>query len=182
MNKIFITANDLLEDAFKLAVKIHLSGFRPDFIVGVWRGGTPVAMAVQEYFEYKGIHTEHTAIRAASYTGINERTHNVAITGLEYIFNKTSPNDKILVVDDVFDTGNSFKAILNALAEEYEEGIHDRVKTACPWYKPANNQTDIVPDFYLHKTDSWLVFPHELKGLTENEIIAGKPAIGRIIV
>lgn len=182
MKKIFISANELLEDSFRLAVEIYQSGFRPDLIVGVWRGGTPVAMAVHEYYEYKGIIVDHVAIRAASYTGINERKKNVVVTGMEYIYDKTGSDDQLLIVDDVFDSGNSFKTILQKLESRYGNGIYQRVRIACPWYKPHNNQTNLVPDYYLHETDNWLVFPHELAGLTEDDIRQGKPAISRIII
>jgi hypoxanthine phosphoribosyltransferase len=181
VEKRFIDANELLEDAFRLAVKIDQSGFRPDLIVGVWRGGTPVAVGVHEYFEYKGIHTDHIAIRASSYTGINKRSNKVGLTGLDYIYDHAGANDKLLIVDDVFDTGNSFKTILQQLEDRYGTEIYQRTKIACPWYKPGNNTTSLRPDFYLHETDQWLVFPHELKGLTRAEIAAGKPAISRII-
>ena len=46
--KTYITADELLLDSFRLGVQIHNSGFKPDFIVGVWRGGTPVGIAIQE--------------------------------------------------------------------------------------------------------------------------------------
>lgn len=181
VDKRYIDANELLEDAFRLAVTIYQNGFRPDLIVGVWRGGTPVAVAVHEYFEYKGVHADHIAIRALSYTGINKRAARVELSGLDYIYEHTGTNDKLLIVDDVFDTGNSFRTILGQLETRYGTGIHKRVKIACPWYKPGNNQTSLQPDFYVHKTDQWLVFPHELNGLTEVEIASGKPAIKRII-
>ena len=182
MKKTFITANELLEDSFRLAVTIFQSGFRPDLIAGVWRGGTPVAMAIHEYFEYKGITIDHVAIRAASYTGINERNKTVIVTGLDYIYEHSGPEDKLLVIDDIFDTGNSFKAILQSLESRYGSEVYQRVRIACPWYKPDNNQTSLVPDYYLHETDNWLVFPHELTGLTEDEIRQGKPAISSIII
>ena len=66
MDKHYITAADLLRDSFKLAEQIFSSGFRPNFIVGVWRGGAPVGIAVQEYLEYKGLESDHIAIRTAS--------------------------------------------------------------------------------------------------------------------
>ncbi|MFT7532705.1 MAG: hypothetical protein ACI9FD_003738, partial [Gammaproteobacteria bacterium] len=47
--------------------------------------------------------------------------------------------------------------------------------------KPNNNKTDRVPDFYLHETDHWLVFPHELKGLSDEEINQNKGGVGDII-
>ena len=52
MDKVFISAQELLVDSFKLAHQIYTSGFRPQFIVGVWRGGAPVGIAVQEYLDY----------------------------------------------------------------------------------------------------------------------------------
>ncbi len=139
-------------------------------------------MAVHEYYDYKGIITDHVAIRAASYSGINERKKNVELTGMEYIYEKTGPEAELLIIDDVFDSGNSFKTILQTLESRYGNGIYQRVRIACPWYKPDNNQTNLVPDYYLHETDNWLVFPHELAGLTEDEISQGKPAISRIII
>ena len=47
--------------------------------------------------------------------------------------------------------------------------------------KPTKNKTDRKPDFYLHETDEWLVFPHELDGLTIDEIKENKPAVKDLI-
>ena len=57
--RIYITAQQLLEDSFRLGANIYQSGFRPDFIVGIWRGGTPVGIAVQELLDYHDIKTDH---------------------------------------------------------------------------------------------------------------------------
>ena len=54
------------------------------------------------------------------------------------------------------------------------------LKVACTWYKPGNNKTGIAPDYYIHETDKWLVFPHELAGLTIDEIKAGKEDLSQI--
>ena len=170
VNKQYIDANELLQESFQLASSIYSSGYRPDLIVGVWRGGAPIAIAVHEYFSYMGWDADHIAIRSLSYTGINERVKEVKITGLEYIANQSKDNHQILIVDDVFDTGNSYNAIKNSLEAMCGIPISTRIKIACPWYKPKNNQTQIIPDYYLHKTDQWLVFPHELKGLSSEEI------------
>jgi len=51
-DKLFISAQSLLEDSWRLAVNILKDGFHPNFIVGVWRGGTPVGIAVQEMLEW----------------------------------------------------------------------------------------------------------------------------------
>ena len=58
----------MLEEAFKLAITIFDSGFRPDFIVGIWRGGSTVGIYVQECLQYLGIKTDHISIRT-SYRG-----------------------------------------------------------------------------------------------------------------
>ena len=52
---------------------------------------------------------------------------------------------------------------------------------ATVYFKPGNNRTDRRPDYYIHETDKWLVFPHELKGLTPEEIALNKPEIAQII-
>ena len=48
------------------------------------------------------------------------------------------------------------------------------LRLATLYYKPANNQTGLIPDFYLYETDKWLVFPHELMGLHYEEIARHK--------
>ena len=181
MDKIYINANELLEDSFRLAVKIRNSGFIPDLLVAIWRGGTPVGVAVHEYFRYMGDNPDHVCIRAVSYTGINQRSRTVEITGLDYVYKQLNDSQSLLLVDDVFDTGNSIREVLSLLETHFGQNIYDRTRIACPWYKPANNQTDLIPDFYLHETQSWLVFPHELVGLDAAEILEGKPAVSEII-
>ena len=82
MDKHFISAEELLTDSFRLADQIFRSGFRPQFIVGVWRGGAPVGIAVQEYLDYMGVETDHIAIRTSSYYGINQQDKEVRVHGL----------------------------------------------------------------------------------------------------
>ena len=68
MSKRFIAADDLLRDSFQLAANIEAAGFHPDFLVGLWRGGSGVGIAVQEGLDFLGIKTDHIAIRT-SYRG-----------------------------------------------------------------------------------------------------------------
>jgi hypothetical protein len=51
------------------------------------------------------------------------------------------------------------------------------MKIATPYFKPENNKTDRTPDFYLYETNEWLVFPHELTGLTKHELLNDKPGM-----
>lgn len=174
MDKYLITANELLLDSFRLAEQIYQSGFRPHFIVGVWRGGSPVGIAVQEFLEYAGVPADHIAIRTSSYYGIDQQSKEIRVHGLDYIINHVEADQSLLIVDDVFDSGRSVQAVIEEIKRKSRRNTPGIIKVACPWYKPARNATDITPDFYVHATDRWLVFPHELCGLTAEEIVQGK--------
>ncbi len=174
MEKLYITANELLLDSFKLAEQIFQRGYRPHFIVGVWRGGSPVGIAVQEYLEYVGVATDHIAIRTSSYYGIDQQSKDIRVHGLDYIVKNVDADQELLIVDDVFDSGRSIKAVIDEIKRKSRRNAPNSIKVATPWYKPSRNQTDIKPDFYVHATDRWLVFPHELCGLTPQEILQGK--------
>lgn len=181
VEKVYITAQDLLEDSFELAAKILNSGFEPNFIIGIWRGGTPVGIAVQEFMDYVGVETDHIAIRTSSYTGISQQADKVAVHGMGYIYKNVNQEDRLLIVDDVFDSGRSIEAVIRDLHQRARRNSPSDIRVATPWFKPNNNKTERVPDFYLHETDHWLVFPHELDGLSEDEIAAGKGRVGEIL-
>lgn len=174
VDKIYLSANGLLEDSFRLADKIYDSGFRPTHIVGIWRGGAPVGIAVQELLEYRGVDCDHIAIRTSSYTGINKQEPEVRVYALGYLIDTLNPEDALLVIDDVFDSGRSIRAFLSELRERCRYNMPRTVKIATVYYKPARNVTDLKPDYYVQKTDDWLVFPHEINGLSEDEIRANK--------
>jgi hypoxanthine phosphoribosyltransferase len=174
-DKYYISAQDLLTDSFRMGIDILQSGFKPDFIVGVWRGGTPVGIAVQEILDYFDVKSDHIAIRTSSYTGIGERTKEVRVHGLGYLIRNMNYDSSLLIVDDVFDSGFSLQAILETLKSKSRRNMPKDIRIATPWYKPVNNQTALKPDYYIHVTDQWLVFPHEMKGLEIQEIVANKP-------
>ena len=182
MEKIYISANDLLLDSYKLGIKIFDSGFKPNFIVGVWRGGTPVGIAVQEILTYLEAPSDHIAIRTSSYTGIGEQNKKVQVHGLDYIIQNINYDDQLLLVDDVFDSGSSIQAILDTLDKKSRRNTPKDIRIATPWFKPRNNKTQRVPDYYIHETDKWLVFPHELQGLTEDEIFNNKPGVKELLL
>ncbi|MDD1770142.1 MAG: hypothetical protein LUO79_03560, partial [Methanomassiliicoccales archaeon] len=108
----YISANSLLEDSFSLAKKIWDDGFKPNFIVAIWRGGTPPGIAIHEYFRFKGIDPYHTAIKTQSYAGLKS-TGKVEIKGIEHVVDNINAEDKMLIVDDVFDTGLTIAAVLD---------------------------------------------------------------------
>jgi len=181
VEKTYISADDLLLDSFRLGVAIHNSGFKPDFIVGVWRGGTPVGIAIQEILAYLGNDTDHIAIRTSSYDGIDDQRDQVQVHGLGYLIRNINAEDKLLLVDDVFDSGRSIQAIIDTLHTKSRKNTPMDIRIAVPWYKPDNNKTNIEPEYYLHKTDDWLIFPHEMDGLSKEEIFANKPGLKSIL-
>lgn len=180
-DKIFISAQSLLEDSFRLAHQIYQDGFHPHFIVGIWRGGTPVGITVQEYFEFKGIETDHISVRTSSYYGINKQSKKIRVHGLHYLIENANADDALLIVDDVFDSGRSVKALIKAIKKNSRLNTPSDIRVACPWYKPSKNAVDFEPDYFLHESEEWLVFPHELDGLDKSEIAEGKKDLANII-
>ena len=180
MIKQFIDAETLLAESFRLAAAIHASGYRPDLLIGVWRGGAPIAIAVDEYLGFRGHRCEHLPVRVSSYTGIGAQAERIDIHGLAGVAAELAGYRRLLIVDDVLDTGRSLAALLDALRQA--GGPARELRTACPWYKPGNSRTGLVPDYHLHETDAWLVFPHELDGLSADEIRAGKGRLAALLL
>lgn len=175
VEKVFISAQQLLEDSFLLGRRIIESGFHPDYIVGIWRGGTPVGIAVQELLNYKGYPSDHISIRTSSYDGIENQRDEVRVHGLHYIIENVNAEDSLLIVDDVFDSGRSIQAVIERIQDHSRRNTPNAIKIATVYYKPNKRKVECTPDYYIHTTDDWLVFPHELQGLTEEEVAASKP-------
>ena len=168
IEKKYISANELVERSFTLARKIWDDGYFPNFLIGVWRGGTPPGIVIHEFFAYKGINLYHTAIKTQSYTGIMS-SGPVEVKGLEHVVDIINSEDRMLIVDDVFDTGKTMVEILDAIKTKARKNTPE-IRIATVFYKPSRNQPDITPDYYACEDDDWLVFPHELEGLTKEEI------------
>ncbi|GBL03087.1 phosphoribosyltransferase [Glaciecola sp. KUL10] len=181
MSKVYINSSSLLQDSFRLAAKVYDDGFRPDFIIGIWRGGAPIGIAVQEYFEYKNTPTDHIAVRTSSYYGINKQSKEIKVHGLHYLIENANAGDSLLIVDDVFDSGRSVDALVKQIKQLMRLNTPKDMRIATPWYKPANNKTDIIPDYFVNQSNEWLVFPHELAGLSEAEIREGKSELNDIM-
>jgi hypoxanthine phosphoribosyltransferase len=180
--KQYLSAQGLLEDSFALAAKILASGFRPTFMIAVWRGGAPVGIAVQEFLAYHGVETDNIAIRTSSYAaGIDQQAKEVKVHGLNYLMKNVRHEDSLLIVDDVFDTGRSIEAIIDELQRRTRLNTPSDIRVAVPYYKPSRNQTGRVPDYYIHETEGWLKYPHSLEGLANEEIKQGRPDLYEII-
>jgi len=186
VEKRYIKEKALLEDAYRLAVKIYKSGYKPDFIVGVWRGGSTVGIYVQECLQYLGIKTDHIAIRT-SYKGmhdylqkLNEGTE-IQAHGLQYLFENMNADDNLLIVDDVYSTGRNVTAVIDRLNSKMRLNMPKEVRVAAPYYRRDHDQENRQPDYFLHEYQEWLVLPYELTGLDETEIAQNKVWIKPIL-
>jgi hypoxanthine phosphoribosyltransferase len=177
--QLYITAEQLLADSFRLGLMILDSGYRPSHIVGIWRGGTPVGIVVQELLDFCGVKTDHIAIRTSLYTGIGTTAARVRVHGLNYIVRNVNAEDALLIVDDVYDSGRSIRQVIDDLRQKCRKNTPE-IRIATIYCKPKNCIPAGVPHYYLHETDRWLVFPHELGGLTLEEISRHKPGIDAV--
>ena len=141
MEKLYIRSEDLLKDSFQLAWNVYESGFKPNYIVGVWRGGAPIGIAVQEFLSVLGVKSDHVAIRTSYYTGIDAKKDSVQVYGLNYVIRKLESEDRLLIVDDVHDTGNSISQIITDLKKACKKNTPE-IKIATPYYKPNKNESE----------------------------------------
>ena len=171
-----------MNDSFQLGTQIVNSGFEPTFIVAIWRGGAPVGIAVQEILAYAGVQADNIAIRTSSYKqGIDQQKGHVEVYGLSYLVKRLTHEDKLLIVDDVFDTGRTIAAVIDRLQVLLRQNIPSDIRVATPYYKPSRRQVDLLPDYYLHETDDWLVYPYEIYGLSTRELMENKPVLYDIL-
>ena len=185
MTKTFVTADDLLEDSFQLAANIANAGFEPDFLVGLWRGGSAVGIAVQEGLDFLGIKTDHIAIRtsyrgAPSYSEMVSKADSIRVHGLQYLLENLCSHHSMLIVDDVYSTGSSVQAVTDQLTRKTRRNLPHDIRVATVWYRPSE-KTIREPDFFVHKTDDWLVLPYELSGMSVAELRENRPELSDII-
>ena len=175
-------------DGFRLGRQIFESGFRPTFIVGLWRGGSAVGIVVQECLATLGVDTDHISLRT-SYRGredyqaqLRSRDSNIRVHGRQYLLENLNQSDKLLIVDDVFSSGRHTQAVIDSLARALKRNMPSDVRVAAPWWRQSGSGElfeagDPKPDFFLHTTADWLVLPYELTGVSLDEIREHKPSL-----
>lgn len=171
IHKTYVSANEYLRDGWRLARQVLDSGWLPDDLIALWRGGAPVGVTVHEFLHYHGLRPRHRVLKCQSYTGIQERAHRVVFENAEEIFGSVVRGSRVLVIDDVLDSGNTARAMLERLAPCGAE-----VRLATVYWKPGAAR-GLRPDYYVRETDDWIVFPHELDGLTLDEVQLKDPEL-----
>jgi len=181
MNKIFLPYTTVRNNAIKMAHKIYNDGFVPDVIYVPLRGGAYLGNIISEYFKIVQIGKRpvfYAAVVARSYTDVRENS-NVIVDGWTYDPKYLRTGDKILFIDDIFDSGKTINYLVNIILSE---GIkREDVKIAVHDYKQFtfnNKDLPIHPDYYCRKhvinsaeEDIWIHYmSHELQGLTKEEL------------
>ena len=181
MHKVFIPYDTIRDDAIKLAYRIYRDGFVPDIIYVSLRGGAYMGNVISEYFKFvtrEGKPVFYAAVVARSYSDINTQT-SIQVDGWTYDPDLLKSGDKVLLVDDVYDSGRT----INYLAQLFmDKGLsRNDIKIAVHDYKLRNYISEtlpIHPDYWCRKLESsspsdetWIHYmSHELVGLTKVEI------------
>ena len=170
VSKRYISPLELHRLSFDLGMKIIKDGFKPTWIIALWRGGCPVGMSVQGLFKYHGCDADHISVRTSSYNTEGTQQSEIRVHGLEYVVKNMKSTDTVLLVDDVFDSGRSVKALIDKMQRKLRNNFPQDLKIATVFYKPQNNKTSLSPDYYCEVTDEWIVFSHEFEDLNKDEI------------
>ncbi|MEJ5293492.1 MAG: phosphoribosyltransferase [Candidatus Methanosuratincola sp.] len=140
----------------ELSRKIEGSGFRPDSIVGVARGGWVVARLLSDLL---GV-DELLSVRVSFYRGVNQRE---AKPRIESPVAGEIRGKRILVADDVADTGESLLLVVDHLSAMGAYEIRVATLHVKPWSKK-------IPDYCVESTDSWILYPWEYRETISNLI------------
>ena len=177
ISKSYIDAREYMHDQWRLAAAVRAGGWRPDWLVGLWRGGAPAAIAVHEFLKASGWDIRHVPLKSVSYDGIGSNGGDVAFTFGDEVFGMFGKGEKVLFVDDVFDTGKTAAAVCARM-----EKVGAEARIACVYWKPGKNRTGLKPDFFAKDIgDDWIVFPHEIDGLTPAEVCEKSPFLARLM-
>ncbi len=185
MKKEFISSDTIRDSALKLVHTMYVEdGFVPDIIYASLRGGAYMANVFSEYYKMvrkkeMGRPVFYAAVVARSYSDIRCQTR-VMVDGWTYSPEHLRAGDKILIVDDIFDTGKTVNELCDIVLRK---GIpREDIKIAVYDYKvPLYKDTaplPIQPDYYCRKhvlnspdDEVWIHYMcHEFVGLTSEEI------------
>ena len=186
MSKVFIDEAEHILDGYRLGTLIYASGFRPSFIVGLWRGGSTVGIVVQECLATLGVETDHIALRTsyegrAEYESTAKLNRQIRVHGKQYLLESMNCDDRLLVVDDVFSSGRHTSAVIEGLERGLKRNMPSDVRVASIWLRGAEESEGPKPDYYLRTTTDWIVLPFEVQGLSADEINTHKPYLSELL-
>jgi hypoxanthine phosphoribosyltransferase len=181
MKKEFLQYDTVRNNALKLAHRIYHDGFIPDVIYVSLRGGAYLGNVISEYFKlirHTGRPVYYASVVARSYTDVLQ-ADKITVEGWTYAPEYLRIGDKVLLVDDIFDSG---RTINHLAAIILEKGIpRQDLKVAVHDYKFFYDKAEQLPfqpdywcrrhDLSVNDEDYWIHYmSHELVGLTEGEL------------
>ncbi len=163
-----IDPDALLLDAFRLGRRVYESGFRPKHMISIWRGGTPIGLGVDAYFRFQGLTIHHTSVATSSYVGVGQQA-DVVVKGLEHLIRSVCPEDGLLIIDDVYESGRTIQRIVEVLRQRARRNAPRDIRVAVVHSKPEQHVYRELPVLSLQDIapDVWLDYPHELADLVD---------------
>ncbi|WP_368499501.1 phosphoribosyltransferase [Herbiconiux sp. A18JL235] len=141
-----LSYSDFGDATRSLAEDIVASGFRPDFVIAIARGGLIPGGALAYALGVKSC----GSLNVEFYSDIEETLPEPIILP-PLLDNEPLIGKSVLLVDDVADSGRTL-----ALVVELLEKVDITVRSATLYIKP---RSVIAPDFHWKTTDKWIVFP-----------------------
>ena len=150
-SKVFVDEESHILDSYRLGEKIFTDGFKPTFIVGLWRGGSAVALVVQECFAYLGVPTEHTTIRIVAESNMSNPCADLKtfVCMASYALETLRADDRLLIVDDVFRSGRHTLAVVDQLRLGLRRNMPREVRVATIWKHAQSDATQL--DYFLNE-------------------------------
>jgi len=160
---LYLTWEDVQRLTEAVADKIAVSGFTPDLLAAVSRGGFDPARILSDQLGVRRL----VSLQVVYYTGVNERSD---MPEVRYPLNADVTDMRVLVVDDVADSGNSLRVV-----RDYVEGLGaGEVRVATLHLKPWSA---FKPDYFAEEVNKWIIYPWEtresLVGLRDSLLAAG---------
>jgi hypoxanthine phosphoribosyltransferase len=154
----FLTWNHMYAVLLSLARKIIKTEFVPDVIVGVSRGGWIPARVLCDLLGCPML----ASVGVEFYMGVGQRKGQPRLI---QPLSVTVSGKKVLVVDEVADTGKSLKLVKEHVIKEGSKDVRTVTIYTKPW-------TTLEPEYHQKKTSRWIIFPWEIMETTRS-IVAG---------
>ena len=181
MKKEFLPYNIVRNNTLKLAHRIYNDGFIPDVIYVSLRGGVYLGNIISEYFKVvqrRARPVYYAAVVARSYTGVQE-SDEVKVEGWTYHPESLRTGDKVLLVDDIYDSGKTINYLAQIIMErgivrkDLKVAVHDY-----KFFPDKKVQYPIQADYWCRKHELtaqdepiWIHYSsHELIGLSPKEL------------
>ncbi len=170
MRFLHVSPEKMLLDSFELGRRVYETGFRPKYAISVWRGGTQVGLGVNAYLRNHGVVVNHSTIATESYTGVGD-AKEVLVKGLEHVVASVCAEDPLLIIDDVFERGETIRAIVQTLRERARDNCPEDIRVATIHRKPGKMTWSDIELYFLQdvEDDVWIDYPHELADLITDD-------------